>query len=205
MKHRSLAPRLPVIVAFATLATTLVAGCMGPKIDLAQVFYRGAATSAPLGSLSDPVWMDQEEGAEVSKFVVYDHEFKLNSNRLNTGGEDHVKQIAARVQAGAPYPVIIERSMNSKATGTHHFPVAADPELDMKRREVIVRALHIMGVADADERVIVAPAVAEGLTSVEAENAYRRGMQSSAGSGAFGNGFGGFGGFGGGGVGGGVF
>ena len=48
-----------------------------------------------------------------------------------------------------------------------------------------------MGIEDADDRVVVAPAVATGQRAFEAERAYRQTMQNSNG---FGGGFGGFGG-----------
>jgi hypothetical protein len=153
---------------------------------------------APLGSVVDQIFMQQEINAEASKFVIYMHEFELNEStndgwRLNAYGEDHVKQIAANLLRGDPFPVIVERSQTSVRPGTtYRYPIHFSDQLDARRRLVVVSALRAMGVVDADQRVIVAPAYAEGLTAGEASRAYTR---SVSGNGAFsGGGFGGFGG-----------
>jgi hypothetical protein len=177
----------------------LAAGCAGAA-NPAYAIYGNHGRLAPLGAISDSVWLDQEVSGEASKFVVYDHEFKLRSTRLNLGGEDHVKKIAARIQEGASFPVVVERTMNDKSEGRYKYPVGPNPELDNQRREVVVAALRLMGIQDADDRVLVAPALATSATGQEAESAYLRGMRPGRNSGAFGGGFGGFGGFGGGGM-----
>lgn len=171
----------------------MAAGCQGPAWNN---FY-AAPPAAPLGSLSDPVWQNQEMNAEHSDFVIHEHEFEQQPDRLNTGGEDHVKQIAARLLSGQDAPVVVERSMSSPRPDTEHqYPVHPNPELDMRRRELIVQCLLAMGVSDADERVVVAPAFAQGMTGNEAEAAYGTGLSGGAyggsGAGGFGGGFGGF-------------
>ena len=123
--------------------------------------------------------------------MVYQHEFTLNGLRLNTAGEDHVKRIAAELERGTDFPVVIERSNTSPRQNTiYKYPIHPNPELDMQRREVIVRSLTAMGVAEADQRVSVAPAYVAPYTDIDAQRAYARGIMGS--------GFGGFGGFGGG-------
>src|SRR5690606_19718499 len=91
------------------------------------------------------------------------------------------------------------------------YPVHNNRDLDLRRREVIVAALHTMGVQDAEQRVVVAPLLAPGFESFEAERAYNVGFAypgffgtgfGSGGFGGFGLGSGTFGGFGGGGFGG---
>ena len=191
----------------ALMATTLVGTGL-------QVVSLAAEPQPPmLGSVLDRINMQQEENAEASKYVVYAHEFELNrfedgrsqgGYRLNEAGEDHVKQIAANVKRGAPFPVLVERSRTTAWAHTKHkYPIHYNPQLDMQRRAVIVRALNEMGVPDAENRVVVAPAIAPGLYGVEAERAFYRG--TSGGNGFGGGGMGGFGlgGFGGGGFGGG--
>jgi uncharacterized membrane protein YgcG len=149
----------------------------------------------PLGSISDSIWQRQEHNAEASDFVVYQHEFKEQATRLNQHGEDHVQQIAQRLLAGQNFPVVIERSdMTARQNTEYKYPVHPNPALDMARRQIVVRALSVMGVGDADERVVVAPATTEGYRANEAIRAYNR---SFSGRGGFGGGFGG-GGFGGG-------
>lgn len=149
-----------------------------------------------LGAISDQVWCQQEHNAEASDFVIYDHEFKKDGTRLNTAGEDHLKQIVARLQAGQDFPVLVERTMCSADPDSEYkYPVHPNPKLDMARREVVVRAMSALGVPDADQRVVVSPALTAGMSSSEAEAAYQAGMQginSNAGGMGLGGGFGGF-------------
>jgi hypothetical protein len=145
-----------------------------------------------LGSLSDPVWENQETNAEMSDFVIYNHEFQDQTEWLNTDGEDHVKQIAARLQKGQEATVVIERTRMSPRAGTdYQYPVHANPKLDQRRRDLIATALSKMGVPDAEQRVVVAPAFAQGMRATEAEAGYRNAMQAGSTFGAQG-GFGGF-------------
>jgi hypothetical protein len=160
-------------------------------------------TIPSLGSLSDPVWQNQETNAEMSDFAMYEHEFVSDTEWLTTDGEDHVKQIAARLQEGHDAKVVVERTRLAVREDTEFgYPVHPDPELDMRRREVVALSLSAMGIADADERVMVAPAVATGMRASEAEAGYLNGV-GGAGSNYGSNGsfggffFGGFGGFGG--------
>lgn len=179
---------------WTTLTLLAAAGCVGsgdwkrtPMVDLQPT---------PLGTISDPIWQQQEENAEASDFVVHEHEWVGNSSQLNAAGMDHVKQIAARLGA-VPFPVIIERSSMSVAPASRHqFPVNGHEELDMERREFVSRALKAFGVNHADERVVVAPALTPGFEGFEAEQAYENGFSGQNGlGGGFGSGFnGGFGG-----------
>ena len=199
-------------VKYATRVCSLsvllaAAGCTTPSL-----FYQPPPPPEMLGTKVDQLMQTQEENAEASKFVIYQHEFELNKARegemvegirLNEYGEDHVKRIAENVRNGAPYPVVVERSQTSPKAGTkYQYPVHFNPDLDMKRREIVVRALTRMGIADADTRVVVAPAFAQPLTSSEAERAYGVGISGMGGGwgGGMGGGFGGGmgGGFGGG-------
>jgi hypothetical protein len=157
--------------------------------------------ASPLGTLSDPVWQNQEYNAEHSDFVVHEHEFIADTEYLNTLGEDHLKQIAARLAAGQDALVLVERSMNSARPETvHKYRVHPNPELDVKRRDVVVRSLLAMRIPDADARTVIAPDLApryragETATSDFSDNG---GFQNGLGGAGFGGGFGG-GGFGGG-------
>jgi hypothetical protein len=154
---------------------------------------------APLGSISDDIWQKQEENAEASDFVIYEHEFIGNTTRLNDAGERHVKQIAARA-GQVPFPVMVEPSSMSRRPGDKYgYPVHGNEKLDMKRRELIVKSLTSMGVQDAEARVVVSPALAPGFEEFEAERAYQTGFNGGRDNGTrsfgFGGGFGGFGGF----------
>jgi hypothetical protein len=175
----------------ASLIILLAAGCNSG----AWRPYFKTPPMVSLGSQSDAIWQNQEANAEMSDFVVHQHEFQKDTEWLNTGGEDHVKQVATRLLAGQDAQVVVERSMASARLDTQHqYPVHPNPELDMRRREIIVRSLTAMGIADADERVVVAPAFAQGFTGSEAEAAYYSGMSGSGFGGGMGStsGFGGF-------------
>lgn len=154
----------------------------------------------PLGTISDPAWQQQESNAEASDFVIHEHEWKGNTVELNHAGKDHVKQIAARANE-VPFPILVQQSsMTVDPAATYGFPVHNNEELDQQRRELIVYALSQMGVPNAEERVVVSPALTPGFESFEAERAYNVGFGGSRwgwGYGGLGGGFGG--GFGGGG------
>lgn len=183
------APRTTVGSSAALLALAGLAGCANNKY---------AEHPAPLGSTVDPFFMKQEENAEASNFVVHEHEFQGDSARLNEAGQDHVKQIAKRLE-GVPFPVIVARSkVTAKGDTAYAYPVHANEELDLKRRAVIVEALTAMGVADAERRVVVGPYLTFSYQDGEAEGAYFRGIMGAGGMGGGGSGGGG-GGFGGGG------
>ena len=139
---------------------------------------------AMLGSEVDQLMTRQERNAESSKFVIPMHEFELNRThpdgrergwRLNEYGEDHVKQIAARLRQGHEDTVVIERSQTTAFDDTEfQYPVHFNEELDWKRRAVVVAALERLGISDADQRVVAAPSIAEGFTANEAVRAYSR-------------------------------
>lgn len=192
----------------------LPTACLG-LLAFAGCSARNAQVSAPtpLGAEVDNPMMQQEHNAEAAKFVVYMHEFELNRTdeqgrehgwRLNEDGEDHLKQIAMGIKHGIDFPVVVERSRSSVKAGTdYEFPVHYNEELDAKRRTIIVAVLERMGVADAEQRVVVAPAFSEGFTGTEASRAYNRGINGggvggggggAGGGGAFGGGGGGMGG-----------
>jgi uncharacterized membrane protein YgcG len=192
------APRLKVSSSAALLALAGLAGGCAPN--------KYAEHPSPLGSTVDPFFMKQEENAEASNFVIHEHEFQGDSARLNEAGQDHVKQIAKRLE-GVPFPVIVARSkITAKDDTSYGYPVHANEELDLKRRTVVVEALAAMGVADAERRVVVGPYLTFPYQDAEAEGAYFRGIiAAGAGGGGGGGGGGGFGGGGGGGGGGGAF
>lgn len=179
------------LVATAALAALAVGCASDGSWDVPPT----PTIAPPQGYASDPIWQLQERNAEASDFVVYDHEFVGETFRLNKSGEDHVKQIAARLRAGAPFPVIVEQAFNSAAPGAteYQYPVYNNPQLDLERREMVARALTAMGVEDAQDRVVVAPALTPGLEAVEAERAYRRGLSNGLplfGAGGYGAGIG---------------
>jgi hypothetical protein len=197
MERRRIDALVALVFVLWLFGTTT--GCQ--HIRNKRAVYNPPPPPAPLGSVIDQINQTQETNAEASDFVVHQHEFTLGTRQLNMAGKDHVKELAQRILAGQPFPVIIERSMTTARQDTaYQFPIHPNPELDMQRREVIVRSLTAMGVVDADQRVVVAPALAPGFTGAEAERTYQQGFSDffnsfgGFGFGAF-NGFGGFGGF----------
>lgn len=176
------------ILVSAAMLVSLIGCTSGPRIE--------PAPPKPLGAEVDQINQMQEENAEASKFVIYQHEFELNTERsagwrLNYAGEDHVKQIAANISTGVDLPIVIERSTTSIKPGTEYeYPIHLNDELDDKRRRVIVAVLLALGVSDAEQRVLIAPAFAEGQNAAEAAAAYSSG-HSRNNRGGFGGGFGG--------------
>lgn len=195
-------------VLVAAMAT---GGCRAARDS--EMYYQPPTPPQMLGYQVDTINQRQEENAEASKYVIYQHEFEPNEYdevsgrelgglRLNEAGEDHLMQIALMLRKGVPYPVVIERSNTSvKADTEFRYPVHYNPDLDMARRDVVVAALKRMGIEDAEYRVVISDDFASPITDSEASNAYRLGIQGNN-QGGFGGGLGG--GFGGGGLGGGL-
>lgn len=157
-----------------------------------KLLYEPPAPQRGLGSINDTIWKSQEANAEASKYVIYEHEFKLNSPELNKGGENHLLMIAARIERGQEAPVIVEQStMGIDPTSEYQYPVNPDPELDVRRRQVVVTALTRLNVKDADSRVVIAPALAAGSKATEDERAYQRAFSMPYQQ--YGGGYGGYG------------
>lgn len=196
-------------VATVLLATAILTGCQNTTPIPSR-----PTPPPPIGYLNDPVFRKQERNAEASDFVINRHEFRGKTALMNEMGQAHIKQIAYRAQKDHIFPIVIEPS-DSKIDeeSNNKYPIHPDPELDRLRRQVVVRALMEMGVGDAEQRVVIAPAYTPGYEIFEGERAFRRGFYGGFGS-RFGQGFGGFsgggfggfgGGFGRGGFGGGFF
>ena len=134
----------------------------------------------PLGAVSDSHWETMQTNAEAADFVFYDHEFVGETAELAPGAKRHLEQVALRLEH-TPFPVVIEQSQH-----------AENGRLDRERREAVVGHLARMGLPNIDERVVVAPAFAEGFTAVEGERAYSNIISGNSQS--FGRRFGGFGG-----------
>ncbi|HCO25493.1 hypothetical protein [Gimesia maris] len=192
----SIQPKIASLPAIA-LAAMLISGCQH-KQHHAEIPYDSVA---PLGTISDDIWQKQEENGEASDFVIVESEFVGATAKLNAAGEDHIKQIAVRM-GSTPFPVVVEpSSMSVSASSEYKYPIHGNDDLDMHRRNVIVKMLQSMNVQDADERVVVAPAFTPGFEGFEAYRAYSNGfMNRGGGGGGFGGGFGGMGGGGGAGV-----
>lgn len=174
----------------AAFLTAFSLGCnIGSPRDVHEL---GDFRPTPLGTISDPIWQQQERNAEASDFVIHEHEFTGNSAILNAAGESHLKSIAARMSC-VSFPVLIEPSSMSPKPGTRYgYAVHNDPKLDQARRTMIVHLLTNMGQQDAESRVVVAPALTPGFESFEAQGAFGKGFGNN-GRGGMGAGFGGMG------------
>ncbi len=140
----------------------------------------------PLGQVTDAHWETQQTNAEASDFIFYDHEFVGETTKLTPLGERHLEQVALRL-CHVPFPVVVEQSVNNKK-----------PALDANRRLAIIEKLTALGLCHVDPRVVVAPAIAEGITAQEGEAAYytilNGGYGGGGGYGAVGGLYGGYGG-----------
>jgi len=154
MGHAGLTKNL--LAGMIGVAIIAVAGCLGEGGG-----FGSHPAGRPLGTLSDPVWQNQEANAEHSDFVVHEHEFVREAEFLNRAGEDHLKQIAARLASGHYAMVLVERTRFSARPDTEYkYPVHTNSDLDMRRRDMVVRCLLAMHIANADALVVIAPDLA---------------------------------------------
>ena len=131
-----------------------------------------------LGQVSDSHWETQQTNAEAADFIFYDHDFVGDGEKLTPSAKKKLESVALRIPH-VPFPVVVEESPNNRA-----------PELDGRRRRVIVEQLGRLGAVEVEDRVVIAPAFAEGFTAMEGERAYVSGITTNFGTG-YGAGFGG--------------
>jgi hypothetical protein len=136
----------------------------------------------PLGQVTDSHGETQQANAEAADFIFFDHEFVGESANLAPGAKRHLEEVALRLPH-VPFPIVIEQSMFN-----------AKPELDQARRQTIVMQLARMGLPQAENRVVIANAFAEGFTAIEGERAYYSGIIGGGFGGGSGRRFGGTGG-----------
>lgn len=152
-------------LALISLAASGCAHCCGERGHNGPP---GAAHDRPFppGQVTDSHWETMQTNAEAADFIFYDHEFRYDTRthvdtaELAPGGKKKLMQVALRLEH-VPFPVVVEESQHG-----------ARPELDEARRQTVIRELNRLGVTGADGRVVVAGALAEGFTGVEAEGAY---------------------------------
>jgi hypothetical protein len=180
------------------LAIVLAAGCHETgwfcPTDRCADIPPGAIPQPP-GTYSCQWQTAQKLRAEQDKFVIYQYEWFEGGDHLGPDGRRHVDAIAQQL-GGVPFPVIVEKSTDTK--------------LDELRKQRVIADLATLGAPDPERRVILGYSEAEGLQGTEA---VRLGNRSPASPGLAPGGGGGYGassaGFGagtsfGGGVGGGV-
>jgi len=111
----------------------------------------------PLGAVNRAHYQTMQANGEAADFILHLNDFVGTTSELTPAGKDHVLEIAARGHS-VPFPILIERSENNSS-----------PALDEQRRASIVRVLTDLGIADAQQRTLVAPAYGKGLSGREAE------------------------------------
>ena len=131
----------------------------------------GRPAAEPLGSVSDSIWQDLERNAEMSDFVVYQHEFQKDREFLNTDGEDHVKQIAGRLMLGQDARVIVERSRTTVRPNTVILHSRADDVVPFADSEQLLAKSSLPNSAlvavGCDHRLADAESLRAMLSAVE--------------------------------------
>lgn len=140
-------------VLWSLTACWLVSGCAQPSPPYDRPF--------PLGQVTDAHWDTQMTNAQASSFIFYDHEFIGDSAKLNVLGQRHLVQVAIRLRH-VPFPVVVEETPNHQ-----------NPKLDAARRQAILERLAELGLCNLEARVVIAPAITEGLLGAEAEQVYQ--------------------------------
>lgn len=170
------------LFAAALLGCTIVAvaGCRGHRGPGGPPYDR----PFPLGQVTDSFWENQQTNSEAADFIFFDHEFSGDTAELAPAAKKKLMQVALRLEH-VPFPVVVEESVH-----------ADRPALDAARRQTVVEQLARLGVENSAGRVIIARPFAEGITGVEAEQAYYSTLNSDFGTGGgVGRRFGGRGGF----------
>lgn len=162
-----------------SLAATLC-GCLGFAVGCHHGGGPGYDPPFALGQVTDAHWETQQTNAEAADFIFYDHDFISDSARLTPDAEKKLMSVALRLPH-VPFPVVVEESQHD-----------AKPELDGRRRRVIVEQLARLGALESEGRVVIAPNFADGFTAMEGSNAYSRSIGSMYGNGGLGRRGGGF-------------
>jgi hypothetical protein len=143
-------------VVLVLAATALTAGChqggyVCPTDRCADI--PSGAIPQPAGVYSCQWQTEQKLRAEQDKFVIYQYEWFQGRDHLGPAGRRHIETIAQRLD-GVPYPVIVEKSEDTK--------------LDETRRKHVIVLLTSLGDTQAERRVILGYSEAEGFDGAEA-------------------------------------
>jgi hypothetical protein len=111
----------------------------------------------PLGAINRAHYETMQANGQAGDFIMHQCDFVGSTSELSPAGKDHVLEIAARARS-VPFPILVERSENN-----------SNPGLDEKRRASIAQVLVDLGIGDATQRTVVAPAYGRGLSGREAE------------------------------------
>jgi len=144
--------RIVRFILCSLIACGFASGCAEPSPPYDRPF--------PVGQVTDSHWDTQMTNAQASSFIFYDHEFIGDTTKLNVLGQSHLVQVAIRLRH-VPFPVVIEETPNHR-----------NARLDAARRQAILDRFAELGLHDLDCRVVIAPAIAEGVLGPEAERIY---------------------------------
>jgi hypothetical protein len=111
----------------------------------------------PLGAVNQAHYEAMQANGQAAAFTVHEFEFIGTSSELSPAGKDHLLEIAGRVRA-VPFPIVIERSDGN-----------SNPTLDEHRRASVAQVMLDLGIGDAAQRTIVAPAYGKEPIGREAE------------------------------------
>jgi len=152
--------RLPFVACWLLPAICCVVLC-GCRAQHEQKLSPPYDRPFPLGQVTDSSWETQQTNAEASDFIFYDHEFVGDTAELTLAGKKHLLQVALRLEQ-VPFPVVVEQTPTTRR----------NQPLEAQRRQAIVDELTRLGLEMIDARVVVAPAIAPGITVLEGEAAY---------------------------------
>ena len=162
-----------------TVACLLFAGCAGTHHKQSHKTYGGPPYGPdhdrpfPVGQVTDSHWETQQTNAEAADFIFYDHEVRYDTRlhaetaQLSPLAKKHLEEVALRLEH-VPFPVVIEELPRNHDEAKN----LEKGQLEQARRKTIVEQLNRLGVTNADARVVVGNACAEGFTGVEGERSY---------------------------------
>lgn len=190
-------------LGWSLLLTPWLAGCRSTNCDVRQCDICPGQVTAPAGTTLHAWQQNQNARARGSELVVYQHEWYQGGDQLGPEGRRHVRDIAREMLTSPDSKAILESKSvviryDDDLTEHQRYQQALEGTvaLDETRRAILVDELVKQGVADADLRVVVDRAPAEGLFGVEAPNVYRNIQFGGVGTGRYGglgNGMGGLG------------
>jgi hypothetical protein len=174
---------LPPLGASCALSLGLLSGCY-PDTEVVSGDVRGSSVlmPEPNGAFVHKMEEVQTGKAQASQYVFFLDEWYQGGTVLGPYGTYHLQHIVPKLPH-VPYPVVIQP--------------APDAALNETRRRVIVAALVRAGIAEADQRVIVAFPDAEGLYGEEAPHIYYDMLRPKTGAYGLNGLYGGYGGYGG--------
>ncbi|QDT35398.1 hypothetical protein [Thalassoglobus polymorphus] len=114
-------------------------------------------------------------------FVISRHEWFSGGGQLGPEGRQHIAKIAEVLPTRMEHVILEAEPVELRDKETLDDAVARTDSLNNQRREDLVRILISNGVADADQRVILAPIDRVGVRGIEAPRVYNQLLQGGMG------------------------